>query len=478
MIRWPRSIRSILTLWYSLILLGALFLFAGSLYLYLQHLLEQRLEQDLAGQVDWIYQLLAVEEEHLETGKAPAQVILESENRIVDHFRKDPRNYAVVISQPGGDILFALGDRGSWPELPHPLQSGRTDFWSVQYGSSHPLRIAGLSVRHFTIHVAFPEGTISEVLNHTLTIFGMLVPVVLLISVPGGWLLAGAALQPIREITHRAERINSENLHERIPERTVNDELGQLIRAMNRTMERLEASFREMRLFSMNVTHELRTPLTILRGEAELALGRPLTAEKQRQLATTYLEETIRMGRLVDDLLTLAKADAGQIAVDREAVALDGLIEDLREDGAMLGASKNLQVVLKGNDPILVRADVFRLRQLFRILLTNAIRYTPPGGTITLRSVFEHGAATVSVADTGIGIPAEALPHVFERFYRVEDARSREGGGSGLGLALAKWIVESHGGKITVQSVPAEGSIFTVRLPGAQHPPASTIAST
>jgi len=474
MIRWPRSIRFTLTLWYSLVFGGALLLLGGSLYVYLQHLLEQRLEQDLAGQVDWIYQLLAVEEEHLETGKLPLDVILESEERLLDHFRKDPRNYVVVISQPEGNVLFALGDRSQWSELPHPRQRGRTDFWLVSRGSGHPVRIAGLSVRHFTIHVAFPQGTISEVLGHTLKIFAMLVPVVLLVSISGGWLLAGAALQPIRGITHRSEQINSENLHERIPERAVNDELGMLVRAMNRTLERLDASFREMRLFSMNVAHELRTPLTILRGEAELALGRAMTAEAQGQLATTFLEETIRMGRLVDDLLTLAKADAGQIVVERQEVALDQVIEDLREDAAMLGASKDLKVVLQRNEPFRVQADASRLRQLFRILLTNAIRYTQQGGMITLDSAAQGGEAVISVADTGLGIPPEALPHIFERFYRVEDARSREGGGSGLGLALAKWIVDSHGGSIRVESVPGKGSVFSVHLPGAKEsPPAS-----
>ena len=470
MIQRPRSIRVALTLWYTLILLGAITLFAGVLYVYLQRLLEQRLEQDLAGEVDWIYQLLVLEEEHVSQGKAPLEVVVNSQARILDHFRKDPRNYTVIISQAGGDILFELGDPTLWDELPYPSKRGRTDFRSVQGANGHAVRIAGLSARHFTIRVAFPERAINEVLGHTLTIFGVLVPVVLLISVSGGWILTGPALRPIRDITHRAERINSENLYERIPERRVDDELGQLIRAINRTLERLDASFREMRLFSLNVAHELRTPLTILRGEAELSLGRPMTAAAQRELATTFLEETIRMGHLVDDLLTLAKADAGQLTVDRRPIALDALIEELLEDGAMLGASKQLQVVLECNDPVFVPADQGRLRQLFRILLANAVRYTHRGGTVTIRSVQKNGKAEVSVADTGIGIPAEAIPHIFERFFRVEDARSREGGGSGLGLALAKWIITSHKGKITVESRLGEGSIFTVHLPLAVKP--------
>jgi heavy metal sensor kinase len=470
MIRRPRSVRFTLILWYSLVLLAAFALFGGSLYVYLYHLLERQLEQDLAGQVDWIHQLLAVEETYLDSGKSASQVVLESEARIVDHFRRDQRNYLVAISQPDGSPLFELGDRTAWPDLPRPRQWGRLTFWSVPHESGRSLRVAALSVRHFTIHVAFPERAIREVLDHILTIFGLLVPIVLLVSVSGGWLLAGAALQPIREITRRAEHINAENLHERIPEREVNDELGQLIRAMNRTNERLEASFREMRLFSMNVAHELRTPLTILRGEAELALGRPMTAGAQRQLATTFLEETIRMGRLVDDLLTLAKADAGQLTVDRRAVALQELITDLQDDAAVLAPSKNLQVSFERNDPAIILADKFRLRQLFRILLTNAIRYTRHGGSIVIRSIRDPENATVSLSDTGIGIPADALPHIFERFYRVEDARSRDGGGSGLGLALAKWIADSHGGSITLESTLGEGSTFTVHLPLAGTP--------
>ena len=215
----------------------------------------------------------------------------------------------------------------------------------------------------------------------------------------------------------------------------------------------------------MNVAHELKTPLTIMKGESELALSKPLSSEEMQELVTTYLEETVRMSRIIDDLLTLAKADAGQITVQREPVKLEAIIRDLYEDALVLAVPGGLSVELVKAEPCVVAGDPARLRQLFRIMLTNAVQYNDAGGKIRMGCERTDGKALVSIEDTGIGIPPESLDKIFQRFYRVDQARTRVKGGSGLGLSLAKWIVESHGGRISVSSTPGKGSIFTVELP-------------
>jgi heavy metal sensor kinase len=303
------------------------------------------------------------------------------------------------------------------------------------------------------------------VLANTRAIMWILAPLVLLVGAMGGWSLSRSALRPIDEVIAIAERRTAQNMGERMPERDVDDELGRLIRTLNRTADRVTASFEQIKNFSWNVAHELKTPLTILRGEAELALAGPQTPEDAQRLSTTYLEETVRLSGIVDDLLTLAQADAGQAHVDRQPVRVEDLIEDLRDDAAILASEKKLAVELPENASATVLGDAARLRRLFRSLLANAVRYTDSGGTIRIRSRREGGNVRISIEDTGIGIPAESLPLIFDRFYRADPARSRDRGGSGLGLSLARWIAESHGGTITAESTVGRGSTFTVTLP-------------
>jgi signal transduction histidine kinase len=220
-----------------------------------------------------------------------------------------------------------------------------------------------------------------------------------------------------------------------------------------------------MKEFLLNVAHELKTPLTILKGESELALGKPLTSEEAQQLTTTYLEETIRMARIVDDLLTLARADAGQVQLRQEPVQLDALLQELYEDAVILSAGKPLTVTLAHNEPAVVTGDPEKLRQMFRALVSNAVRYTDAGGSLTIRSSTTPTTVSVDFEDTGVGIPPESLGRIFDRFYRVDAARARATGGSGLGLSIARWIAEAHHGTIGVRSTPGKGSCFTVTIP-------------
>ncbi len=460
-----KSVQFVLAFWYSVLLLVAFTLFGWSVYVYLEHLLASRLDQNLSEEVDWIAQIVDIERSRLNDRSSLDSLSEDIEDRITDHFAASPRNYIVMLTTTEGGILYESDDRGELILSSVQLRTTERVVRTLHVPPEGMFRVASRRVDPFVINVGYTEGATQAVLRNLVSIFGVLAPVVLFVAFSGGWLMAGMILRPIRQISSMANRITVQNLNERIPERKVDDELGTLITTMNGMISRLQASFEEMRQFSMNVAHELKTPLTIMKGESELALARSLSREEMQELITTYLEETVRMSHIIDDLLTLAKADAGQIAVQREPVQLDAIIRDLYEDAIVLAAPKAIAVELAKAESAVVAGDAARLRQLFRILLSNAVQYSDAGGYIRITCERKDNLVFASIEDTGIGIPPESLDKIFRRFYRVDQARTRVKGGSGLGLSLARWIAESHGGTITVISELGKGSKFTVQFP-------------
>jgi heavy metal sensor kinase len=460
-----KSFRASLALWYAFVaLLGSIAL-GGVVYIYLQRVLVRTLDEDLAAEVAWIQEVIKLEQAK-SPGKRLEALLPEVQERVVEHFDKDPRNYIVLVSTARQDTVYELESRGFTFLLDVPINNTRTTFAQTTDDKETELYIAAAAEGGFHIRVAYPETHIRDVLGRMVQILAILTPVVIFVSLGGGWYLAGRALRPVSDIADRATRINAENLHERLPDRLINDELGVLTTAFNVMIARLEESFNQMKVFLLNVTHELRTPLTILRGTSELALGRQLTNEAAQDLATTFLEETVRMSRLVDDLLMLARADAGQLTLQREPVDLSALVEDIYEDASLLASAKSIAATsdIRAQNVKIV-GDSARLRQLFRILISNAIRYSRSGGTITVSLWTDQKAACVSIKDTGIGIPKEDIEKVFTRFFRSDVAYEHEKSGSGLGLAIGQWIASAHGGNIVVESELDKGSTFTVRLP-------------
>jgi two-component system OmpR family sensor kinase len=461
-----RSTRFVLTLWYSIILLAAFIIFGAGVYVYLRHVEEAELEQNLVEEIDWISRLVDLEGSRLDV-LTYGDLSNDVGQRIVAHYNVNPRNYDVVLAFVNGTILYRSPSGRSFLVPGTMLPQDRTLLQVIKSPDNELFRVALRRTDPFIIQVAYSETATETVLGHLLSIFGVLMPVVLFVAFSGGWIMAGMVLRPIGQITRLADRISAKNLSERIPQRDVPDELGRLITTMNRMIARLESSFSQIREFSMSVAHELRTPLTILKGESELALTRALTREETERLVTTYLEETVRMSRIVDDLLTLAKADAGQIKIQNAPVELSRLLQDIHEDAVILSSDKPLTVELRRNDQAIVPGDEARLRQLFRVLLSNAVQYTDPGGSVIISSRRTGAEVHIDIEDTGIGIPQEALDRIFQRFYRVDEARTRVKGGSGLGLSIAHWIASAHNGSISVRSTLGKGSCFTVTLPVA-----------
>jgi two-component system OmpR family sensor kinase len=306
---------------------------------------------------------------------------------------------------------------------------------------------------------------VRDLLQSLYLIFLILFPIALAVSVFGGFALAKKSLAPVDDIATRTRRITAESLDQSLPLTASDDEIGRLTLTINEMIRRLHESFLRIRQFSADASHELRTPLTIVRGEIEIALRSPKTPEGYRRVLESTLEEILRLTSIIDNLLTLAKADRGLYRAEFSEVDMKTLLEELYEDSTILASEKHIAVTLEAGAQITIVGDRLRLRQLFLNLIDNAIKYTPEGGKVTLVLERQNGSAVFRVSDTGIGIPEADLPRIFDRFYRVDKARSREMGGTGLGLSIAKWIAELHRGTISVNSEVLKGSVFTVTLP-------------
>ncbi len=311
--------------------------------------------------------------------------------------------------------------------------------------------------------------------REVLTAVLFVAPVILLLSIVGAYVIAGRAFRPLDVVVNEVEAItDGRSLHRRLALIGTGNELSRLGATLNAMLSRLESSFGALRRFTADASHELKTPLTVLRADLERALNAPPQSTEQLVALEEALVETRRMTDLVDSLLTLARADEGRFDIQREPVPLEPLVRDVYDAAVILGEDAGISVSLPVLEDATVLGDEPRLRQLFMNLVMNAIKYSSRGGHIDITLSHRLDSITFSVKDTGVGIAAGDLPHIFERFWRADRARSRasERGGFGLGLAISQWIAQAHGGTITVSSRLGRGTTFTVNFPRpGQSPP-------
>jgi heavy metal sensor kinase len=298
----------------------------------------------------------------------------------------------------------------------------------------------------------------------TLTVAG---GAALVLASIGGWFLVGRALAPVGRIAQTAEAMSESNLGLRIDIERTEDELGSVAAALNRAFDRLQEAFERQTRFTADASHELRTPLASLMAEIEWALARTRSQEEYQHSLRVAMKAAERMRAVVEGLLTLAKADAGAVLLQRQSVDLSTLTQEVVSGLEPLALERGIRLEVAAEAAV-VTGDPDRLRELITNLVANAVRYCSPGGHVSCSARVVGNGATLEVSDTGPGIDAEDLPHIFERFYRANKARSRVAGGAGLGLAISKWIVESHGGRIWCDSTPAHGACFIVELPIAR----------
>jgi heavy metal sensor kinase len=305
------------------------------------------------------------------------------------------------------------------------------------------------------------EATLAQVL----LMLAVGLPVAVAVAVAGGFILVRRALEPVERMALKAEEISQHNLSERLPVVESGDELERLSVSLNHMISRLEDALRGSKQFVADASHELRTPLTVMRGELESLAQDALLARDTREALGSVLEEVDRLAEIVESLFALSRLDAGEAGGQWQQFDLAELAATTAEQMSLLATDKHIRVDCESTPGVTVRGDRARLKQVVVNLLDNAIKYTPNGGRVALRVSREGGYAVLDVTDTGVGIPADALPHVFKRFYRVDGSRSREQGGAGLGLSIVKSICAAHGAEVEVQSTPGQGSTFRVRQP-------------
>jgi heavy metal sensor kinase len=358
--------------------------------------------------------------------------------------------------------------------LPLPRQDGTQPreeiFVTVSLPEALPVRVITLPVSSPSGDTLFVQEGVSlkgeyTFLRHLRTTLFFFLPGMLGFSILSGRLIARKVLQPIETITREARTIEAQDLNRRLPVANPQDEIGQLVGVLNALLSRLEGAFAQMRQFSADAAHELRTPLAVLRCGMEVVTARARSVEEYQEALGASIEEVWRLSRVVDNLFTLARADAGSQEFTWAPVDLRELLHEVYEQAELMAEAKGLRVSLHTDGEVLVQGDCLRLKQLFLNLVDNAVKYTSAGGSIHLAVEREAQWAKVVVEDSGIGIPPEALPHIFDRFYRVDQARSFSDTGGGLGLSICQWVAQTHDGKITVQSRVGSGSIFIVSLP-------------
>jgi heavy metal sensor kinase len=431
------SIRTRLTLWYSLILLAGLTLFGAGIWLVVSHSLMASLDDALAGQAQGV------------------MTVLQSDAGRPEQIREELTEYARAT--PGGNLMEVRDPQGR-----QILSNKAVDLHRFRSLSTSTLVDGGT----YTILVATPLDGTEATLRRVRQLFLWTAPAVLLMAALGGYWISRRALAPVDAITLAARSIGIQNLSQRLEVPATGDELQRLSETWNDMLARLESAVKRLSQFTADASHELRTPIALIRTTAELTLRRERSPETYREALNQVVAESVRTSRLVEDLLLLARADAGLPALSLERVELTPLVRDVCEQGQVLAEARQLQISAEvPEQAVFVEANDPALRRLLLLLLDNAGKYTPAGGRITVSLGCDSAGTTVAVRDTGIGIPDTALPHVFERFYRADESRNRDAGGAGLGLAIAKWIAERHHANLEAESVVGQGSTFRIRFP-------------
>jgi len=469
---WPQHVRTRLTLWYVAILAGVLLIYGASTCAIV--LLQLRTQLDHLATED-----LETVEGFLSFG-SDGKLGLRNDYHYHPYPAETQQRFLEVRAEDG-TLLYkneGLAERvlGGKPEPGEGVGSYSRRSIRLTDG----MRIRLISRRHMIdghptlIRVGFSEEPMWQ--RFWQLVIGLVVglPFALGLAGIGGYYMARRALSPVERMARRAREINAEQLDARIDVENPHDELGFLAQAFNETLSRLEGSFEQLKRFTSDASHELRTPLTAIRSVGEVGLQKDGNREHYREVIGSMLEEAVRLSRLVESLLAISRADSGQIRLEQATIGLLPLVQEASFLLDVLAEEKSQTLSLEGDDSVHVKADSVVLRQVIINLVDNAIKYSPRNGHITVRVVRRDSlTACVEIEDCGPGIPPEHRDKVFDRFYRIDEARSSEAGGAGLGLAIAKWGAEAHGGRVELASSVA-GSLFRLILPISTDPVVQT----
>jgi heavy metal sensor kinase len=460
------SIRWRLTLWYGLVLAVVLVVFGAAVFVTRRHELLKRADLALVGELDEI-------SDDIQAATDATKLRRQLERRFARH-----EAYEFQVSRIGGAAFFQSA-RLAPRQFPIPAAAGslkHLDFERMELGTAElaleslgSMRVAGRLLPGpdgpLVVQAATPLAPIHRELTDLLTVLLLAGPLALAGALGGGYVLARKALGPVDRMVQTADQITATRLDRRIEVTNSDDELGRLARTLNGMIARLERSFEEIRRFTADAAHELRTPITVLRTEAEVALKSPRAPEHYRDVLENQLEELERLSRLAERLLFLCREDAGLVPAARSSVDLRKIAEDVDEHMRVVAEEKGVTLHLAADARCAAEGDEELLRRLLFNLVDNAIKFTPAGGTVKVEASHSETGARIVVADSGVGIAPDHLPHVFQRFYRVDPARGPDASGSGLGLAIARSIAETHGGFIAIESSLGAGTRVVLTLP-------------
>lgn len=439
------GVRRRLTLWYTLALALIVLLFSISVYGFVKSRLFRQLDQQLNREFSAIAGELS--EDPVDT-------------RELDQDRSNRLFQIVQVNK----LLFR-SDAYQKAGLPEIVPESNEKYRTLLSASGKKYRSATEATPNgFLLTVALGEEGVRTTLRTLLMILALALPIALALAAVGGYVMAGRILKPVAAMAQKADKIGAENLSERLPVENPEDEFGKLARVFNRTLTRLQDAFERLQRFTADASHELRTPLTALQSVGEVALQENLDAEAYRDRIGSMLEETARLTRLVESLLLLTRAEGGRLLLNRKEQNVTAIVEKAVDDMRVMAEEKSqgLRTDLAGE----VRAGVDEdtLRRALVNILDNAIKYTPSNGTILVRLTVKGNETVIEVSDSGPGIAAEHREKIFDRFYRLDQGRSQDAGGAGLGLAIAKWAVEANGGRLEAESREGQGSTFRIVL--------------
>lgn len=459
-------IRAKLTIWYTTLLAASLITFGSILYVALSRNIISSIDARLFSMADMVSRAVF----------RPGTVNLPQNFDIfLEHFFgiKTSGNFIQLMDEYG-KIVFTSSTLGK-NHLPlsaqtyHHSIAGNATYETIKNIGQYPVRIVtfplmenGQLISILQVGAPLQESTAALNALFYILIFG--IPLAVILASGVGWFLAKKALSPVDMVTVLARKIEAGSLNERLDVSGPKDELGRLAKTFNDMIARLELSFKQMKQFTADASHELKTPLTVLKGEMEIALKTEKTVEGFKEVIKSSLEEIDKMSALVKSLLNLAKLDS-RVRLPNDNIKLDGIVEERFNQTLPMAKDKGIDMVMAKKEGVVIMGDKIGIGQLLFNLIYNAIKYTPKDGRIEISLEQSDNWAIIKVIDTGIGIAEEDLPHIFDRFYRVDKARTTGAGGVGLGLSICKEIAEAHGGKIEVESEAGKGSVFKVYLP-------------
>jgi len=447
-----------LTIWYSLILAVSLGIFGGAAYFAMSHSIRSAVDAGLQRRLAGILGIIA---------RTEPEGLAALKDELSEYDDGDGNGGRLRVAYSSGELIYA-SPGSDWADSRKSRVQGSSPFYSEIHGEQFRVLRAPVEAngKAYDIEVSTDTEDFDHAIDGFRRFLYLDVPLFLLLAALGGYWMSSRALDPVDEIIQAARGISVTSLASRLTVPRTGDELERLASTLNEMLARLEKSFHRITQFTADASHELRTPISLMRTNAEITLRKARPESEYRAALSEILGESEKVSVLIDQLLDIARADSGSAAIPMVRMNLTEAVDNAYRKAKVLAETKQINAIKHlPDEPVWIQGDPAAIERLFLIFLDNAIKYTASGGRIQICLTTHDGVAKAEIRDTGVGINAGDIPHIFERFYQADHSRSGENCGSGLGLAIGRWIVQSHQGDIAVESEPSKGTIFRIQFP-------------